>query len=247
MTQLVWESIIYDNLNFAGIQRHGISLISNEIYIFGGLYHCKYQQSLYKLTEDQEVVIIEEKSLQIPEQRAGHSQIVMGNKIIVIGGVGENTLFNDYHVFNTEDLKWNEMSFTGEIPPTREFFTITKLGKSSFVLFGGYLCVETAMDNFKETNFNDFYILSLPFLEWKKLKLSGDIPQGRSTHTAIAYNKKVFIFGGIIREASKEKVLNDTYLIDFGTLNEELQINCCLLYTSPSPRDRQKSRMPSSA
>ena len=23
--------------------------------------------------------------------------------------------------------------------------------------------------------------------------------------------------------------------------------NCCLLYTSPSPRDRQKSRMPSSA
>ena len=24
-------------------------------------------------------------------------------------------------------------------------------------------------------------------------------------------------------------------------------LNCCLLYTSPSPRDRQKSRMPSSA
>ena len=25
------------------------------------------------------------------------------------------------------------------------------------------------------------------------------------------------------------------------------RISCCLLYTSPSPRDRQKSRMPSSA
>ena len=25
------------------------------------------------------------------------------------------------------------------------------------------------------------------------------------------------------------------------------QLRCCLLYTSPSPRDRQKSRMPSSA
>ena len=24
-------------------------------------------------------------------------------------------------------------------------------------------------------------------------------------------------------------------------------VRCCLLYTSPSPRDRQKSRMPSSA
>ena len=30
-------------------------------------------------------------------------------------------------------------------------------------------------------------------------------------------------------------------------LAEEHQANICLLYTSPSPRDRQKSRMPSSA
>ena len=28
---------------------------------------------------------------------------------------------------------------------------------------------------------------------------------------------------------------------------EGIAINSCLLYTSPSPRDRQKSRMPSSA
>ena len=30
-------------------------------------------------------------------------------------------------------------------------------------------------------------------------------------------------------------------------LNNETYVNSCLLYTSPSPRDRQKSRMPSSA
>ena len=29
--------------------------------------------------------------------------------------------------------------------------------------------------------------------------------------------------------------------------NQDYPFNCCLLYTSPSPRDRQKSRMPSSA
>ena len=29
--------------------------------------------------------------------------------------------------------------------------------------------------------------------------------------------------------------------------DREHQLLCCLLYTSPSPRDRQKSRMPSSA
>ena len=30
-------------------------------------------------------------------------------------------------------------------------------------------------------------------------------------------------------------------------VDEVVQFECCLLYTSPSPRDRQKSRMPSSA
>ena len=30
-------------------------------------------------------------------------------------------------------------------------------------------------------------------------------------------------------------------------LSEERRVKSCLLYTSPSPRDRQKSRMPSSA
>ena len=32
-----------------------------------------------------------------------------------------------------------------------------------------------------------------------------------------------------------------------GTITEVEWISACLLYTSPSPRDRQKSRMPSSA
>ena len=35
---------------------------------------------------------------------------------------------------------------------------------------------------------------------------------------------------------------------DYRALNDFVGMDmCCLLYTSPSPRDRQKSRMPSSA
>ena len=37
------------------------------------------------------------------------------------------------------------------------------------------------------------------------------------------------------------------FTIICGHRNESDQNNACLLYTSPSPRDRQKSRMPSSA
>ena len=36
----------------------------------------------------------------------------------------------------------------------------------------------------------------------------------------------------------------DDYLVDLNGIAESLN---CLLYTSPSPRDRQKTRMPSSA
>ena len=42
------------------------------------------------------------------------------------------------------------------------------------------------------------------------------------------------------------KAMNHGSLIDVITTTPEL-IGDCLLYTSPSPRDRQKSRMPSSA
>ena len=34
---------------------------------------------------------------------------------------------------------------------------------------------------------------------------------------------------------------------DTGCPWDKVQTHACLLYTSPSPRDRQKSRMPSSA
>ena len=44
-----------------------------------------------------------------------------------------------------------------------------------------------------------------------------------------------------------EKLLNDEELIFGNSINDIDTIPGCLLYTSPSPRDREKSRMPSSA
>ena len=39
----------------------------------------------------------------------------------------------------------------------------------------------------------------------------------------------------------------ESYSACINLYMEAHQYYCCLLYTSPSPRDRQKSRMPSSA
>ena len=51
--------------------------------------------------------------------------------------------------------------------------------------------------------------------------------------------------------SSEEPVIDggvsDVSEIDINVSGETEQTQHCLLYTSPSPRDRQKSRMPSSA
>ena len=48
-------------------------------------------------------------------------------------------------------------------------------------------------------------------------------------------------------ETARNKV-SDFHTMHFSSINGEIrEIPACLLYTSPSPRDRQKSRMPSSA
>ena len=49
-----------------------------------------------------------------------------------------------------------------------------------------------------------------------------------------------FAFDVLEREEKEDK-----WILSEAALNQEYTL--CLLYTSPSPRDRQKSRMPSSA
>ena len=56
---------------------------------------------------------------------------------------------------------------------------------------------------------------------------------------------------GLISPKSKQFVWDEfvVHSLYFGKILSELpgEVDVCLLYTSPSPRDRQKSRMPSSA
>ena len=54
------------------------------------------------------------------------------------------------------------------------------------------------------------------------------------------------IMGEIFLTRNKESVKNK-YSVLISTKGNSLNVRDCLLYTSPSPRDRQKSRMPSSA
>ena len=50
-----------------------------------------------------------------------------------------------------------------------------------------------------------------------------------------------------IASAEKTVLINKKEKIDLTDSEDTNNDYCCILYTSPSPRDRKKSRMPSSA
>ena len=59
-------------------------------------------------------------------------------------------------------------------------------------------------------------------------------------------------FKEVIKEQMEEEMKKNIaefteILVENKLVTSQAQIQDCLLYTSPSPRDRQKSRMPSSA
>ena len=61
--------------------------------------------------------------------------------------------------------------------------------------------------------------------------------------------KSIFFKPGLVPYTFHQQDIN-TYFKNLSGLSLDVIVSCkntCLLYTSPSPRDRQKSRMPSSA
>ena len=82
--------------------------------------------------------------------------------------------------------------------------------------------------------------ISLSFFPGAKIGVLGLNGSGKST--------LLKIMAGVDKEIEGEAIPMPG--IKIGYLPQEPQLNSehtCLLYTSPSPRDRQKSRMPSSA
>ena len=68
----------------------------------------------------------------------------------------------------------------------------------------------------------------------------------KSSYEALCYGKAL---GDNIGEAVYGVVVNctDTESLNAYGADKIININSCLLYTSPSPRDKCRSRMPSSA
>ena len=84
---------------------------------------------------------------------------------------------------------------------------------------------------------------------WVNVFANGGIPALIATGAFITeeWEFGLWMFGAAVSVAAA-----DTFASEFGCLDNNVRMittlkKCCLLYTSPSPRDKRQSRMPSSA
>ena len=109
---------------------------------------------------------------------------------------------------------------------------------------------ENAKDNFDKAVRGVILVLIFVFDPLAVLLLIAaniSLRQWRMKRQLTATNKKVNLEAKLKRLEKRNKKLRKykNVVKDFGDSPDEIKL--CLLYTSPSPRDRQKSRMPSSA
>lgn len=97
------------------------------------------------------------------------------------------------------------METFGEKPSPRERCSFNNVNDEFLVLFGGYSC---SKDYEAQTHYNDLFTLNLSTLFWNKLSLKGDIPDPRFGHSTNIYQRKLYLFGGIIKKENEK----DSYL-----------------------------------
>ena len=80
---------------------------------------------------------------------------------------------------------------------------------------------------------------------WKAVKTENS--KIHQTRVGVALQSVACLLSGVVQGSGIGPVMFIVFIDQLAKLLEKHHITACLLYTSPSPRDRQKSRMPSSA
>eukprot|EP01127_Copromyxa_protea_P002768 TRINITY_DN12729_c0_g1_i1.p1 TRINITY_DN12729_c0_g1~~TRINITY_DN12729_c0_g1_i1.p1 ORF type:complete len:547 (-),score=113.97 TRINITY_DN12729_c0_g1_i1:75-1715(-) len=121
----------------------------------------------------------------------GHTSTVVNNQLLVWGGFIDGTecqkncyLLNDIN----EHGNWYRLTVNGDVPVARERHTATLIGKRIYFI-GGY-------DRANEVYFNTVHYFDTELMTWTKLEPTGNIPERRCSHSAVAIDGKIWVFGG---------------------------------------------------
>lgn len=154
-----------------------------------------------------------------PGPRDSHSAVIVGHMMIVFGGTNGCKKTNDVHILDLLTREWTRPDCKGVAPMPRESHTATMVGRDRMVVFGG--------SGEGDANYlNDLHILDLKTMRWSQPDAKGDLPVPRDSHSAVAVDNKIFIYGGDC---------GDRYRGDVGVFNVETSTWSRLVVQGPSP------------
>jgi N-acetylneuraminic acid mutarotase len=147
-----------------------------------------------------------------PDARHNHSAVVYLDSMYVFGGSGDNGFNCPFIRFDFIKNTWDDV-VCENLPPMRHGHTCSVFNDKMY-LFGGHF---TDFDGKRSTRtfFNDLHSYDISKSVWKEIQYGGDIPIGRSWHSATVLNESLVIFGGFRMEDRREEYFNDLFIFDF--------------------------------
>lgn len=204
--------------------RHAATLVGTSIFVFGGYDGQNDTNDLSVLDTDTMHWTRPLMRGPRPTPRENPCTALVGTKLFVVGGYADSAL-NDLYVLDTATATWGQPPISGVPPSPRSGHSVTAIGHRLFVFGGG----KWSGGKWK-AKFNDLYCLDTDDMKWYRPEVSGQIPSGRTYHTATDVGLKLFVFGG----GSNHGFLNDLFCLD-----TEMMVWARLRVdgTPPVPRD----------
>lgn len=135
---------------------------------------------------------------------------VGNSEIYAFGGFDQYTdeVYNHVLRLNLETRQWNLVDNYGDIPGVRMGHTATLWKGEKVLIFGG--------ENEHRAYLSDLIIFDLKTAYWQQPELRGTTPKGRARHSAVIYDDKLFIIGGLSGH-DNSTILEDFCFLDLKT------------------------------
>ncbi|GLT38530.1 hypothetical protein SLA2020_127740 [Shorea laevis] len=186
---------------------HSACYSNGIVYVFGGCCGGLHFSDVLMLNLNTMIWDKMETTGRGPGPRDSHSAVLVENKMIVFGGTNGLKKVNDLHVLDLVSKEWIQPEGKGTSPSPRESHTATLIGDDKLLIFGG--------SGEGEANYlNDLHVLDLKTMQWTSPQVKGNIPVPRDSHSAVAIDNKVFVYGG----DSGDRYHGDVDMLDMETL-----------------------------
>lgn len=187
-------------------RRHSLAAGGGYLIVFGGIdgtYKPINSLGKYDIANNKWISVNPSNA---PAARGGHSAVVLGTKMIVFGGQGASSFYNDLYQYDIQKDTWTNMKVSGYNPEARALMSAVTIGTDMYVFgglkgFGGY-----------KYYLDELLKLDTVTNQWSLIVAAG-APEPRAHHGAVVvYGNKMSVVCGY-----STVMLSDVFFYDPGS------------------------------